>query len=103
MKLYAGVDGGGSKTLTLVVDEQGNEVGRRLAAGSNAQGVGVPEAVRRIKMALQEAGGNRLPLDGICIGLAGIDRPDDRPVMLAALNEAGLVTPEKLWLGNDGE
>ena len=37
MPMYAGVDGGGSKTLAVVVNEMGQEVGRGLAANANYQ------------------------------------------------------------------
>ena len=36
-----GVDGGGSKTLALVVDAQGNERGRGIAGSANYAAVGI--------------------------------------------------------------
>lgn len=103
MKLYAGVDGGGSKTLAIVVDESGREVGRGLAAGSNAQSVGLEAAGKHLHAALNEASGGNLPLAGLCIGLAGVDRPEDREIILATISSLKLVAPEKVWLGNDAE
>lgn len=103
-RLYGGVDGGGTKTLAIVVDEQGREVGRCRVGESNCNMVGYPEAASRIAEALHTASGGALPLAGACIGAAGVDNPAD----LAGLREALLVfgltnRAEKLWLGNDAE
>jgi N-acetylglucosamine kinase-like BadF-type ATPase len=102
-QLFGGIDGGGTKTLAIVVDENGQEVGRGLMPGSNLQAVGAEEAARRITEALREASGDNLPLAGLCVGLAGVDRPVDREEMTAALSQTGAVLPERLWLGNDAE
>jgi N-acetylglucosamine kinase-like BadF-type ATPase len=41
-----GVDGGGSKTLAVVVDAEGNERGRGVAGSANHTGVGIEQAVQ---------------------------------------------------------
>ncbi len=102
-KLYAGIDGGGSKTLAIVVDEAGHEIGRGQAGGSNYQSVGAEKAVSHIQQALQQASGGTLPISGMCVGLAGVDRPADRDLMLNELVKLGLCSLENVWLGNDGE
>jgi len=107
MHLYAGVDGGGTKTLAVVVDAQGREVGRGQAAGSNCQTVGISEAARQVALALAAATAPailpNLALAGLCIGLAGVDRPADRTAMFTALSGLNLAEPGKIWLGNDAE
>ncbi len=103
MKLFGGIDGGGSKTLAVVVDETGREIGRGIEEGSNCQVVGNEEAARRIIKALQKASGENPGLRGVCIGLAGVDRPEDREGMLVALEAHRIISPEKIWLGNDAE
>ncbi len=91
-KLYAGVDGGGSKTAAVIVDIQGRELGRGIAGASNYQGVGLEVALRRVRealaVALQQAGASsgERPTS-IVLGLAGIDRPEDHARWQAALNE----------------
>ena len=50
-----GVDGGGTKTLAVVVDAQGNERGRGMAGSANYTGVGVELAVQHIYSAVKEA------------------------------------------------
>ncbi len=37
MTLFAGVDGGGSKTLAVLIDQNGQEVGRGRADSANYQ------------------------------------------------------------------
>lgn len=81
-KLFAGVDGGGSKTMAVVVDAQGRELGRGKAGASNYQAVGLDTALSRVQEALAEAMaqagadfGERPA--GLVLGMAGIDRPED--------------------------
>ena len=83
-----GVDGGGSKTLAVVVDEWGNERGRAVAGSSNHTGVGIEQAVRHIYSAVEEAArraGCALPLSSAWFGLAGVDRRDDYDLLLPHL------------------
>ena len=60
MKHYIGVDGGGSKTAVLVIDENQHPLGRGLAGASNHLRVGIETATRNIEravnIALVEAG-----------------------------------------------
>ena len=50
MKHYIGVDGGASKTAAIVIDENGETLGRGLAGGSNHLRVGIETATRVTKM-----------------------------------------------------
>ena len=43
---YLGVDGGGSKTLAVIVDAQGRERGRGHAGSANHTGVGLEQALQ---------------------------------------------------------
>ena len=83
-----GVDGGGSKTLAIVVDEWGNERGRVVVGSSNHTGVGIEQAVRSIYNAVEESArqaGCVLPLASAWFGLAGVDRRDDYDLLLPYL------------------
>jgi N-acetylglucosamine kinase-like BadF-type ATPase len=109
MGYYAGVDGGASKTLAVIVDESGNEVGRGAAAGSNYQALGLEKAVSSVQQALEKAmqvAGLASPetvLETALLGLSGLDRPTD----IALWNEALAKLPDKLSLNfeycNDAE
>ncbi len=75
-----GVDGGGSKTLAVVVDAQGCEQGRGSGGSSNYNTVGIEQAARNIHHAVEQAAratGCRLPLQSAWLGLAGIDHARD--------------------------
>lgn len=83
-----GVDGGGSKTLAIVVDAQGNERGHGIAGSANYASVGIDQAVQHIRSAVEEAVKMArcvLPLHAAWLGLAGIDRPDDCDFLLPHL------------------
>ncbi len=99
---FLGVDGGGSKTLAVIVNERGEEVGRGLANGANYNTVGLEAAVQHIYTAVEQATratGCRLPLRKAWLGLAGIDRQADHDLLLPHLR--GLA--ERVRLTNDGE
>lgn len=100
--LFLGVDGGGSKTLAVIVDAEGAEHGRGLAGGSNYHAVGLDAAlaaIRRAVAAAREAERRRSPLVAAWIGLAGVDRAEDASLLAPHLHAlAGA-----LRLTNDAE
>ena len=99
---YLGVDGGGSKTLAVIVDEHGEELGRGLAGSANYNAVGLEAAVRHIATAVEQAtrtAGCQLPVRKAWFGLAGIDRPADHQTLLPHLRELA----EVVQLTNDAE
>lgn len=100
--LFLGVDGGASKTITVVVDAVGQECGRHATGGTNYAVIGLDQAVTRVWGAAAEAvrtAGGVLPVSAAWLGLAGIDRPQDQEVLLPRLR--GLA--EVVHLTNDGE
>ncbi len=100
--LYAGIDGGGSKTLVVVVDGLGRERGRAEAGGANQAAVGLDQAIGTIRAAIADAlciAGGTAPVRAAWFGLAGVDRPADQDILLPFLRElAGVVR-----LTNDAE
>lgn len=97
-----GVDGGGSKTLAIVVDAQGNQRGQGLSGSSNYAAVGMSQAVAHIRSAVEEATREAscvLPLHAAWLGLAGIDRQDDCNKLLPQLRSLA----EIVYLTNDAE
>jgi glucosamine kinase len=96
--VWAGIDAGGTKTLAVVVDAHGRELGRGCAAGANYQAVGLEPArehlLAALEAALRAAGLSCRPA-AIWLGMAGIDRPADRALwlpQLAALTDAPRLT-----------
>lgn len=77
MRYFLGVDGGGSKTSALVIDENGKPHGRGLAGGSNHLRVGIETATRNIEravnIALVEAEIAIREIDYAYCGIAGSD------------------------------
>jgi len=96
-----GVDGGASKTLAVVADETGRILGIGRAAGSNHQGVGLDEAMRRVASAARQAMQNAgvTALDAAAFDLAGADLPEDFALLIPAL-EALKLAP-RIGLDND--
>jgi glucosamine kinase len=101
-RLFAGIDGGGTKTLAVVVDQDGVERGRGLAGSANYGVVGQERAVAHINAAVSQAlaqTDNVGKLAAAWIGLAGVDRPTDRQRLFPLLQPLAPV----IELGNDGE
>ena len=87
---YLGVDGGGSKTLAIIVDAQGCECGRGRAGSANYAAVGLDPALHNIRDAVMQATRDipcSLPLAKAWLGLAGIDRPSDAVLLRSYLRE----------------
>jgi len=76
----AGVDGGASKTVALIADENGRILGEGRAGSSNYHNVGVQVASLAVKNALKQAKSNAGVIEkpDICVvALAGIDSEQD--------------------------
>lgn len=84
-----GVDGGGSKTYAVIVDEYGTKLGSGVAGSGNHQGPGVDVALRHIQeacfAALREAGLKPEEISFCQFGLAGADREHDFSILRPAL------------------
>lgn len=78
-----GLDGGGSRTVGVILDEMGREISRGQGGPSNHQSVGVEAASKAIADALTttiDAAGDP-PLAAACWGMAGLDRPEDERIL----------------------
>lgn len=77
MRYLMGVDGGNSKTYTLITDEVGKTMGSGISGGGNYESVGIERASRNIKdsidKALKEANLQFDDIDFVQYGLAGAD------------------------------
>lgn len=118
MKYILGVDGGGTRTRALLVDETGKVHGYGMSGPANFHGVGIEQAVSNIRAAMTEAlcavaqsfatapedMGNgkgltsaelanngcikNLQVVRVVLGLAGVGRPVDHAKILPHLQEA---------------
>ncbi len=78
--VFAGVDGGGTKTTVVLVDEAGIECARVEAATSNAAVVGHGAAGTVLRAAIEKARrqvGGDVTIASAWFGLSGGDRPED--------------------------
>jgi N-acetylglucosamine kinase len=78
-----GLDGGGSHTQCVILDQNGSEIGRGVGGASNHQSVGADAAKRAIAEAMEKAlhaAGNPT-ISAACWGMAGLDRPEDEIII----------------------
>ncbi|WP_256759261.1 N-acetylglucosamine kinase [Cohnella sp. WQ 127256] len=92
MKYYLGVDAGGSKTYTLIVNEEGTIVGKGNSGNGNHQtGYEIAKANIResVEMALAQAGLKQQDIEFAYFGLAGADREFDYQILRPMIAELG--------------
>ncbi len=93
--LLLAVDGGGTKTLAVVADLEGQVLGRGLGPGSNPYTVGFVHFAEAVTEAVQTAlrpvlgpaadgiGGASGRIAAACFGMAGVDSPEDEAAVSA--------------------
>ncbi len=85
MRYCMGIDGGGTKTICLLSDENGNVIGKGVAGPSNYHVVGIEQTQAAIHACIREAiassGREITEIQSITLGMAGVDRPDDYAVV----------------------
>lgn len=78
MKYILGVDGGGTKTVALVGDLNGNVLARGSSGPSNYHAIGFDAACSALENAIQKARYQHPgEISAICLGLAGAGRKED--------------------------
>lgn len=93
---YLGIDGGGTKTHAVISDESGFILGEGVSGGSNAHNVSLELATSNLLAAIAQAKERtykkrpdiipeHMQFEGACLGLAGLDTPEDRKIMAAAI------------------
>jgi N-acetylglucosamine kinase-like BadF-type ATPase len=77
MSYVLGIDGGGSKTICILMNHQGEVINRGEAGASNYQIIGVEAAITSIQTAIIAALNltDTITVEAICLGLAGVGRP----------------------------
>ncbi|XZO01942.1 MAG: N-acetylglucosamine kinase [Microcoleus sp.] len=88
MSYVFGIDGGGTKTICLLMDENQVVLGRGEAGPSNYQTLGIESAKQSIQLAIEQAvisaninPDSHLNIEAICLGLAGVGRPKDQEIV----------------------
>ena len=85
-----GIDAGGTKTVCLLADDQGQIVAEARRSGANLQAVGELEVEKVLYDVMEEAIGDRAVVPAaICLGIAGVDRPDDYATVRGIMKRIG--------------
>jgi N-acetylglucosamine kinase-like BadF-type ATPase len=104
MSVVVGVDGGGTRTRAVLIDERGRELGRAEYAGAVVTAREPGRAADAVTGAVRRAAdraGVELPVDAMWAGLAGAGDPAAREAVTAALRERALA--ERVVIGTDVE
>lgn len=100
--LFAGIDGGGTKTAIVVADAEGIPVFRGQTSTSNAAVIGherAAETLHRLMLSAASACNTDLPFTAAWFGLSGSDRPEDHRILRPRLAD----TATEIMMTNDAE
>lgn len=85
-----GIDAGGTKTVGYLADLSGTIVGEGRGGGANLQAQGELGVEKVLHAVIEEALGDRhVPIAALCLGIAGVDRPEDEVVVRGILRRLG--------------
>ncbi|BAY21952.1 ATPase, BadF/BadG/BcrA/BcrD type [Calothrix sp. NIES-2100] len=93
MNYVLGIDGGGSKTVCVLMDETRQVISRGEAGASNYQSIGIDAARQSIEFAIMAATDKAIhitkpiKITAICLGLAGVGRAEDIEVVKGVVKE----------------
>ena len=89
MRYVVGIDSGGTKTVGLLADETGKVLAKARGGGANLVIHGelsVEKVLYQVIEDLEPPG----PIDTICLGMAGVDRPEEKELIQGLLRRLGL-------------
>jgi N-acetylglucosamine kinase-like BadF-type ATPase len=85
-----GIDAGGTKTVCQLADDTGAVLSETRRGGANLQAAGELEVEKVLHEVMEEAIGDfDVRPSAICLGIAGVDRPDDARVVRAIMKRIG--------------
>ena len=85
-----GIDAGGTKTVCLLADEQGQIISRARGEGANLQAAGELQVEKILHKVMDHAIGDRAIVPAaICLGIAGVDRPNDAATVRSIMKRIG--------------
>jgi N-acetylglucosamine kinase len=88
LRYVLGIDAGGTKTIGLLADEQGQVLDQARGGGANLQTDG-ELAVEKVFHEVIERLSERGRIEAVCLGIAGVDRPRDEAVVKGILRRLG--------------
>ena len=94
-RLYAGFDGGGTRTTCVLCDPEGTVLGVGSGGRSNYHNTGLRNALASLRRSFDGAlsqsgmGSGRFGLEA-CFGLAGLDSPEDMAIMKRGIRSMAL-------------
>jgi len=90
MPYVIGIDAGGTKTVCLLADEQGQIISRARGEGANLQAAGELQVEKILHKVMDEAiDGRPIAPAAICLGIAGVDRPNDAATVRSIMKRIG--------------
>jgi N-acetylglucosamine kinase-like BadF-type ATPase len=85
-----GIDAGGTKTVCLMADQEGRVIAEARRSGANLQAAGELQVEKVLHEVMEDAIGDRdIVPAAICLGIAGVDRPDDSATVAAIMRRIG--------------
>jgi len=78
MDIVIGIDGGATKTHVLIETVKGKKVGEGIGGPSNPHTVSLATVERHIRQGLTKAGYSKKDVAAVCMGIAGLDSPQDQ-------------------------
>lgn len=85
-----GIDAGGSKTVAWLADGDGRVIGEGRGGGANLHSAGELATEKALFEVMRDALGDRVGMpEVVCVGMAGMDRPDEERVVRGILRRLG--------------
>jgi N-acetylglucosamine kinase-like BadF-type ATPase len=85
-----GIDAGGTKTVCQLADAHGDVLAEARRGGANLQAAGELEVEKVLHDVMEEAIGDRdVRPSAICLGIAGVDRPEDARIVRGVMKRIG--------------
>lgn len=85
-----GIDAGGTKTVCYLADAEGRIIGEGRGGGANLQAHGELEVEKVLHAVIDQAIGDRAILpSAVCLGVAGVDRPEDDRIVRGIMRRLG--------------
>src|SRR5688500_2875346 len=90
MSYVLGIDAGGTNAVCLLANEDGTIVSEARSTGANLQAVGELQVEKVLHEVMEDAIGDLTVAPvAICLGIAGVDRPDDAAVVRGIMKRIG--------------
>lgn len=102
---YLGIDGGGTKTKAVILDDSGRVIGSGWGESSNFGNIGVALATRHIQTAVEqavaEAGIAAPPFAAAFLGIAGVVSQEDRNIVESIAQQLHLAPDNRIGVDHD--